>query len=121
MGHERNDALRLLQGALRLSHTFLSEDRSQLLGQLMGHLLPIEYPPLQHMVDTAISSTADIWLRPMSRTGQRPGGALQRTIVTHAGSIKAVCVVLNGRYVLATAGKKINGMGLDDWRVDKNV
>ena len=73
--------LSLVQGALQLSTNALRIDKTQLPGQLLGRLQVSKKPNIQDLLGQIKPYTADIpWLRPLTSSLTRPGGALLFTL-----------------------------------------
>ncbi|NMF65537.1 beta-propeller domain-containing protein [Brasilonema octagenarum] len=98
-------ALRLIQGALRLSAHILNEDTKQLGGQLSGRLLHFDAPEIQGLLQQ-ISQTKITWLRPLTASLTPPGGALVRTLTGHSHSVNAVAVTPDCKYVISASSDK---------------
>lgn len=96
-------ALKLIQGALRLSAHILNEDTKQLAWQLSGRLLHFETPEIQVLLQQ-ISQTKTTCLRPLTASLTPPGGALVRTLSGHSDWVKAVAVTADGKYVISGSG-----------------
>ncbi len=97
---QRDEELRLVEGALRLSAQVLAKDRDQLAPQLLGRLLDREEPGIQRLLQRARERHPGAWLRPTRATFVRPGGApLIRTLEERANGVTAVAVVDGRRAV----------------------
>jgi WD40 repeat protein len=92
---EKVKALKLIQGALRLSAHVLAEDKTQLVGQLWGRMQGFDVPEIQGLLSQAKQSKTT-GLRPLRASLTPPGGSLLRTLVGHSGSVYAVAVTPDG-------------------------
>ena len=72
---EKVKALKLIQGALRLSLHILANDNTQLAEQLLGRMQCFEVPEIQAMLSQAKQWKAKPWLRPLTPSLTPPGGA----------------------------------------------
>ncbi|KAB2946442.1 MAG: NB-ARC domain-containing protein (plasmid) [Candidatus Methanoperedens sp.] len=100
----KDRALRLVQGALRLSAHVLAEDKSQLPSQMTGRLLTFEYPEIKALLVQMKQWKGAPWLRPMMPNLTPPGGPLLRTIEGCSPRINAVAVTADGRRAIAVSG-----------------
>ncbi len=99
-----NDAeLRLVQGAIRLSAHVLTEDKTQLPGQLLGRLLSFESPEIQAMLEQAKRWKAALWIRPLVPNLTPPGSPLLYTMAGHLDNVKSVAVTSDGRRAVSTS------------------
>ncbi len=99
-------ALKLIQGALKLSAHVLSQDKTQLPGQLMGRLMSFEVPEIQAMLEIAKQWKATPWLRPLTANLTPPGGRLIRTLTGHRDWVFAVAVTPDGKQVISGSRDK---------------
>ncbi|MEG4389033.1 hypothetical protein QUA44_21485, partial [Microcoleus sp. N9_A2] len=89
---EKAKALNLIQTVLWMSGDILERDRTQLAGQLLGHLLYLEIPEIQAMLEAAKQGKAAPWLRPLTPCLTPPRRGLLRTLTGHSKSVNAVAV-----------------------------
>jgi WD40 repeat protein len=101
---EKAEALRLIQGVIRLSAHILDKDKTQLAGQLLGRLLSFEVPEIQVMLEMAKQGKGATWLRPLTPTLTPPGEPLLRTLTGHTQNILAVAVIPDGKRVISGSG-----------------
>jgi WD40 repeat protein len=94
-------ALRLVQGALRLSAHILAEDQAQLAGQLLGRLVGHPLPELHGLLTGAAGQAPGSWLRPLTASLTSPGGSLLRTLQGHEAEVTAVGLTPDGRAVVS--------------------
>lgn len=87
-----DDDLQLIQGALRLSSHLLSQDKSQLAGQLLGRLASDASPVVSRLREQASRWRGAAWLRPLRPFLTAPGGSLICTLAGHTGRVRAVVV-----------------------------
>ena len=99
-------ALKLIQGALKLSAHVLSKDKTQLVEQLLGRLMSFEMPEIQAMLEVAKQWKTTPWLRPLTSNLTPPGGRLIRTLTGHSGWVNAVAVSPDGKHVISGSGDK---------------
>ncbi|MGD1909292.1 MAG: AAA family ATPase [Rivularia sp. (in: cyanobacteria)] len=96
-------ALKLIQGALRLSAHILNEDKTQLAGQLLIRLQYFQISEIKTILEQAKKNKSEPWLRPLSPSLTPPGGRLLRTLRGHNGAVLAVTVTPNGRYLISAS------------------
>ena len=100
----RREALRLIQGALRLSLHVLVKDPSQLAPQFTGRLLPHRAKPgISGLLREIEASATCPWLRPLWPALDPPGTALLRTLAGHSGWVRAVAVTPDGRRAVSAS------------------
>ncbi|MEW6401000.1 MAG: NB-ARC domain-containing protein [Chloroflexota bacterium] len=96
-------ALRMVQGALRLSRHAFVFDKGQLAGQLLGRLSSFQQTEIRSILDQAVSFPYDRpWLRPLIGSLKSPGGAELFTLTGHNNEVTSVAVTPDGR--LAASG-----------------
>ena len=98
---KKNKTLKLIQGALRLSAHIISEDKTQLPGQLLGRLMSFENPQIQHLLKQVKNSKNCPWLRPLIPSLTPPGGALLRTFVGHSDWVNTVAIDGDGKWAIS--------------------
>jgi len=96
-------ALRLVQGAVRLSAHVLARDQTQLAGQLLGRLTSFEDDGLQMLLERAGQWRGAIWLRPLTPSLTPPGGPLERTLAGHNGGVMAMAVMPDGKGLVSAS------------------
>ena len=84
------EQLRLVQSALKLSFNTLSQDISQLPGQLLGRLQFSDAPLVRQIIDQALLSTNYSWLKPISSSLTIPGESLLFNLKGHNSPIRTV-------------------------------
>jgi WD40 repeat protein len=94
-----DQALRLIQAALRLSAHVLAKDRAQLASQLLGRLLSRKEPGLHALMEGAKSWRGNLWFSPRTGNLTQAGGALIRTLEGHTAWVSAVAALEGGRAV----------------------
>ena len=97
------EALRLLQGAIRLSTSALASDTSQLRGQLLGRLLGFDNEIICGVLERASRWCGGPWLRPLTASLQAPGGPLVRILMGHSDGISSVVVTPDGRRAVSAS------------------
>lgn len=100
---EKVKALKLIQGALRLSAHILAEDKTQLAGQLLGRLLSFSHLEIQGLLAQAKQWQDYPWLRPLSPSLTPPGGRLLRTLARHRDWVRAVALTSDGNRVISAS------------------
>ncbi|EGJ33197.1 MULTISPECIES: WD40 repeat domain-containing protein [Moorena] len=93
-------SLKLIQGALRLSTHILTQDPTQLAGQLSGRLLDFDSPDIQRLLQQ-IPQTETTCLRSLRATLTSPTGPLLSTLSGHGDSVNAVAVTPDGTRVIS--------------------
>ncbi|NEO73146.1 WD40 repeat domain-containing protein [Moorena sp. SIO3H5] len=93
-------SLKLIQGALRLSTHILSQDTTQLAGQLSGRLLDFDTPDIQRLLQQ-IPHTETTCLRSLRATLTPPTGRLLSTLIGHSDSVNAVVVTPDDTRVIS--------------------
>lgn len=93
-------SLKLIQGALRLSTDILTQDPTQLAGQLSGRLLEFDTPDIQRLLQQ-IPQTETTCLRSLRATLSPPNGPLLSTLIGHDDSVNAVAVTPDGTRVIS--------------------
>ncbi len=73
-------SLQLVGEGLRLSARALARDPDHLESQLLGRLADQDDPTVQRLLESAIQSRTDAWLRPLTCSLARPGGLLRRVL-----------------------------------------
>lgn len=75
-------SLKYIQGALRLAAHILSEDKTQLVGQLWGRLRGFDkFDDIQSLLQQAKQQITAPWLCPLTLSLTPPGGRLIRPLV----------------------------------------
>lgn len=99
----RDEAVRLVQGAVRLPAHVVGPDPEQLPSQLHGRLLRFKDEPIQDLLAQARRETRHPWLRPLTPSLEAPGGPLIRTLAGHAGSVRSVALTSDGRLAVSAS------------------
>lgn len=87
----------LLQDAIRLSAHVLSQDKSQLAGQLLGRLSSFGVSSWIPLLEKAAGSSGEHWLRPLGPSLTPPGGPLIRTLIVGDLNPGPVALFADGR------------------------
>lgn len=98
---EKEDDLRLVRDALRLSAHVLARNPAELAGQLLGRLLDRREAGIRSLLRGSKGSGVP-WLRPRAANLTGPGGALIRTI-EHPSTPNALVALSDGRVVSGSA------------------
>ena len=99
--------LNILHSALKRSMYVLERDKSQLAGQLYGHLLirGEQCMAIQSLLDSVWDCRKDRpWLRPLTQSLSSPGGPLLQTLEGHQEDVKSVVFSPDGK--LAISGSR---------------
>ena len=99
----KQQGLRKIQGALRMSANVLSEDPNQLAGQLLGRLLSATEPEIQSLLNQANGWNRTPWIRPLAPILQAPCGVLLRTLEGHAEGINAIALTSDGTRIISAS------------------
>ena len=97
----RIEALRLVQGALRLSQHVLAPHPEELPSQLHGRLLDSGNPEVDQVLEGLRARTRRPWLRPVTASLTAPGGPLIRTLAGHTNLVTAVAVSPDGKTIVS--------------------
>ena len=97
-------ALRLVQGALRLSQHVLAPHPEELPSQLHGRLVGGENQSIQHLLEELRARTRHTWLRPITASLTAPGGPLIRTLAGHTDWVNAVAITPDGKTIASGSG-----------------
>ena len=95
------EALRLVQGALRLSAHVLARDAGQLATHLRGRLLGFEEPAVRKLLEQAGGFQSRPWLRPRFAWLPPPGGPEVRTLAGHSDSVNTVVISPDGHWAVS--------------------
>ncbi|MCL1475722.1 WD40 repeat domain-containing protein, partial [Argonema antarcticum] len=97
---EKVKALKLIQGALRLSAYILNQDKTQLAEQFWGRMQCLKMPEIKAMLEQAKQSKTT-WLRPVTNSLTPPGGGVLRTFGGHSSWVNAVAVTPDGKQAIS--------------------
>lgn len=111
---EEEKALKLVQGAIRLSAHILEKDKTQLAGQLLGRLLYFDVPEIREMLEVAKQWQAALWLHPLTASLTAPGGALLRTLTGHSNRVTGVAIAPSGNFAVSASDDQT----LKVWHLD---
>ena len=93
-------ALRLIQGALRLSAHILMAEPTQLASQLWGRLQSFDIPEIQRLLQQA-KQNQTVWLHPLKSSLISPGGRLLRILTGHSDSVNAIAITPDGKQMVS--------------------
>jgi WD40 repeat protein len=93
---QQSEAMRLLQGAVDMSSSVLSQRPEELRSQLLGRLMDTENEALRSVMSSTASVSARPWLRPQAPSLTLPGGPLLRTLEGHTGRVSALAITPDG-------------------------
>ncbi|MEM9807698.1 MAG: WD40 repeat domain-containing protein, partial [Cyanobacteria bacterium P01_D01_bin.56] len=99
----KQQGLRKIQGALRMSANVLSEDPNQLAGHLLGRLLSAAEPEIQSLLKQTKGWKRTPWIRPLAPILQAPGEALLRTLEGHAAGINEIVITPDGTKIVSAS------------------
>ena len=116
---EKDQELRLVRDALRLSAHVLARNPNELPGQLLGRLLDRREPGIRSLLQASKGSGAP-WLRPRKASLTRPGGALIRTI-EHPGKACALTVLSDGRVVSGSDDGMLRVWDVESGQILRNL
>ena len=91
------------QSVLWMSAHIWKQDRTQLVGQLLGRLLHLNIPAIQVMLELSKQWTETPWLRPLTACLTPPGRGLLRTLKGHSNSVNAVAVTADGKQAISAS------------------
>ena len=97
------EALSLLQRALRLSAHILAVDKLELAGQLTGRLSISNHPAIQTLREEGRQQTAHPWLRPVTSALLQATSPIVFVLSSHAYPVRAVAVTPDGKRALSAA------------------
>lgn len=95
--------LPLGKSAIKLAANVLSEDPTQLAGQLWGRLLSFKNPEIQALLTQAQQLEEYIWLRPLTSNLTPPEGSLLRTLTGHLDWVEAVAITPDGKIAVSAS------------------
>jgi len=111
-GNEEENALHLIQGALRLSAHVLAYDPAQLPGQILGRLMSVQNNEIHSLIEKIKThSEKTPWLRPLKPSLISPISPLLRTLRGHRYPIQAVAITKDGRWVISGSRASIGWGG----------
>jgi hypothetical protein len=97
-------ALRMLQGAIRLSSNVIAKDPAQFASQMAGRLLPHrDLPAVRGFADSVVKGAPRPWVRLLHPTLHPPGSPLIRTLEGHTSSVYSVAVSPDGRRAVSAS------------------
>jgi WD40 repeat protein len=91
-----------IREALLLSRSVFTKDLSQLASHLHGRLAGSPSAQIASLLEGAVANQHRLWLRPLSRTFQKPSGPLLSSFQSHQGEVRAIVQLDEKRF--ATAG-----------------
>jgi WD40 repeat protein len=112
-----DDALRLLQGAIRLSAHVLGADKTQLAAQLLGRLPPDGPLAIRELREQALRWRGAPWLRPLRPLLTAPGESLVCTLAGHGGRVTAVAVTPDGARAISASDEGL----LKVWNLEQGT
>jgi RNA binding exosome subunit len=98
--------LQLMQSALQLVENTLAKDKSQLSGQLLGHIVSPERSEIQALLEEAKLWKVTPWLRPFIPSLIPAGGPLLRIFSGHQEEVNSLAVTPDGKSVVSGSSDK---------------
>ncbi len=99
--------LQLIQSAIQLSANILTEDHTQLAGQLLGRLLNYKTPEIQTLLQQAKQYKGSPWLCPLTPSLTNPDSAFLFTLRGHQqASISAITVTRDSQIAISASKDK---------------
>jgi WD40 repeat protein len=98
--------LALVRGAIRLCASALSDDKTQLAGQLLGRLSNEPSEEIRRLLEAATVWRGAVWLRPINGVLHPPGTALLLTLEGHSDEVTAVALSWDGRCRRIVSGSR---------------
>ena len=99
-----DEALRLLQGAVRLSAHVIGKDPSQFASQMVGRLLTCaDMPAIERFSGEVVDGAQTRWLRPLQAVLRPPGTGLICVLEGHTRQVKAVAVTMDGKVAVSAS------------------
>jgi WD40 repeat protein len=95
-----------MQSALQLVENTLAKDKSQLSGQLLGHILSPDRSEIQALLEEAKLWKVTPWLRPLIPSLIPAGGPLLRIFSGHQEEVNSLAVTPDGRSVVSGSSDK---------------
>ena len=108
---DRNSAVGLIQGVVRLSSNALAADPAQLASQFYGRMLGIRDGDIVNVLEDAAALTDAPWLRPIKPCATPPGG----TAVQSLSMDLLVAVVANGTRAVFHCTSPTRNCALEVW------
>lgn len=97
IGSRAGDLTRI-HDALKLGRAVLEENPGQLAEQLFGRLAGYNTPEIRRLLEGALLSRTEPWLRPLTPSLRDPSGSLLRVFLTPPGSPKRIAVLTDGHH-----------------------
>ncbi len=103
---EDDPTVLLVQSAIRLSLPALDDDPAQLGAQLVGRLMAVGEREIRELLERAGDAAGAPWLRLLRPALTAPGGPLFASLEGHSGTVLAVAVTEDGRWVISAGEDK---------------
>jgi WD40 repeat protein len=98
------EALKLIQGAVRLSSNIIQRDPKQFVSQMVGRLLPYQgLPAIKQFTASIVEGAPTPWLRSLQPALHPPGTALIRTLEGHSAAVNCVALSPDGRRAVSAS------------------
>lgn len=101
-----HEELGAVHDAIRLGANGLSLDPGQLAVQLVGRLTRGRWAVIDRMLERATECVGRPWLKLSAASLTHPGGALLRIFKGHAGSVEALALSSDCRFVISASGDR---------------
>jgi WD40 repeat protein len=103
---EKQNALKLIQGSLRLAAHILEDDAAQVTSQFLGRLQHFEHPDIQRLLKQIKRDRNSPNLHPQTASLTPPGGHLFRTLIGHTDAVNAVAITPDGKQIISASSDK---------------
>ena len=101
----KDEEVKLVQGAIRLSSHTLYLNKSQLASHLTGRLLSCDGEAIARLRKQIAARSGD-WLKPLTASLIPPGGSLDCTLEGHVEPVIAVAVTANGSQAVSASNSE---------------
>jgi WD40 repeat protein len=105
-----------LRKVIRRSTHILTQDKTQLIGQLFGHLALQKSPAIQILLDTAAKYVSGPWLRPLGPSLVPPNQLVLQTLTGHEDEVRGVAITPDGQCAISIEREK-----LIVWDIDRAI
>jgi WD40 repeat protein len=102
---EQIRALSAIKETLAISAHILIQNPSQLASQLTGRLIDNQTEPVQRLLAGARTRT-EPWLRPLTASLEKGGGARYRTLVGHTSAVNSLAISANSKLIFSASSDR---------------
>jgi WD40 repeat protein len=99
----KSESLDIIVHAIRRSAHILSEDPTQLAGQIVSRLMFSDLPNVQKLVEQARKWNEAPWLRPLKLSDTQSSGSLLGTLTGHTDGVSRLAITPDGRKVVSAS------------------